>query len=259
MAQLDLIIKPSGTIPELLNDKLFIWIENHDEIDQVMELAELYDIDIYPDSNALHKRREDRNRNHGLLEFSLHHLILISCYKERAEDVIKRERSINPNIITSLDQLEIALHNLNPTINPTVNSTDLTLSEINYLKQLTLIKVKGIKDLFHLVELCNKYKQDIAGNKYRITPELPAMFDVKTDCLDKNLGYLIHVEGLYVEIFSNNVIHVTQESEYLLKYRNRILANHNFIIDNLELLEHLFKKEEEYKKKKINVTGKFKV
>lgn len=249
-----IIVKPSGTIPELLNDKLFIWIENHDEIDQVMELAELYDIDIYQDSNALHKRREDRNRSHGLLEFSIHHLILVSCYKERAEDIINRQRSINPNVITSLDQLKRTLHNLNPT----VDNTELTLSEINYLKQLTLIKVKGIKDLHHLVELCNKYNQDIAGSKYRITPELPAMFEIKVNCADKNLGYLIHVEGLYVEISSNNIIYVSQEDEHLLMVKNRILANHNFIIDNLELLEHLFKKEEEYKKKKINITGKFK-
>lgn len=250
-----IIVKPSGTIQELLNNKLFIWIENHDEIDQVMKLAELYDIDIYPNSNALHKRREDRNRSHGLLEFSIHHLILVSCYKERADSIIKHERSMNPNIITSLDQLEIALHNLNPT----VDNTELTLSEINYLKQLTLIKVKGIKDLHHLVELCNKYNQDIAGSKYRITPELPAMFEIKVNCADKNLGYLIHVEGLYVEISSNNIIYVSQEDEHLLMVKNRILANHNFIIDNLELLEHLFKKEEEYKKKNMNVTGKFKV
>lgn len=250
-----IIIKPSGTIQELLNNKLFIWIENHDEIDQVMELAELYNIDIYPDSNALHKRREDRNRSYGLLEFSIHHLILVSCYKERADSIIKHERSMNPNIITSLDQLKTVLNNLNPS----VNTTELTLSEINYLKQLTLIKVKGIKDLFHLVELCNKYNQDIARDKYRITPELPAMFNIEPRCADKNLGYLIHVSGLYVEIFSNNVIHVTQENEYVLKFRNQILENHNFIIDNLELLEHLFKKEEEYKKKNMNVTGKFKV
>lgn len=245
MAKIDpIIIKPVSTIPELLNDKLFIWIENHDEIDQVMELAELYNIDIYPDSNALHKRREDRNRSYGLLEFSIHHLILVSCYRERADSIIKHERSMNPNIITSLDQLKTVLHKLNPSVNN--NNTELTLSEINYLKQLTLIKVKDVKDLFYLVELCNKYKQDIAGNKYRITPELPAMFEIKTNCLDKNLGHLVHIEGLYIITSFNNIIYVVQERQDILNFKNKMLTNHNFIIDDLELLEHLFKKEYEY-------------
>src|SRR5690606_32522169 len=105
--------------------------------------------------------------------------------------------------------------------------------------------------------LCNKYNQDIAANKYRITPELPAMFNVKTNCLDKNLGYLIHVEGLYVEISSNNVIYVTQEDEHTLKFRNQILANHNFIIDNFELLEHLFKKEHEFNSKLLKLPDNY--
>lgn len=107
----------------------------------------------------------------------------------------------------------------------------LTLDDIKELKKTIWIKLNSEQEIKNAYDLLIKYNQNMYKDKNGIPLLIGAEF--------RSEGYLGINSKNNPEfgVWSNN-IHNTNHIE-------EIKVKHNFIIDNLELLEYLFKQEEE--------------